>query len=329
MNARMNDRTCAMLIGLCGLNAAHAQNLVPNPGFENYDAACYPPAPWWTISNWYYELGGCVEEPWYFHPCFNGTISYDQGVPWNIGYQLPHSGDAYGGVWTFQSGVEHYSFLEVELTQPLQAGVEYCCGFWAARLNDTDVLTDSLHLYFSPVEGLNVCTGGDSLWYEQSSTTFSLIGVDTADWEYVESSFIAQGGERYMVLGNFHTNDEIDTTTLPDPLFELQAISFYYLDDIYLAPCDAGIQTPPALAVTIAPVPVERGRPVMVTWRTAPSSDHQIVIRDVQGRSVSTLPVHIGERTTMIPTDGLAPGIYLVCADTSRGFASLGRMIVQ
>ncbi|CAN5572853.1 hypothetical protein BH11BAC2_BH11BAC2_03600 [soil metagenome] len=107
-------------------NVQAQQNLVPNPSFED-------------TTNWnnWYVLNGST--PW-FNPTsaspdyFSIYPNYGQLVPnnGNKGYQLPKTGNAFAGLFTFFGG-ETREYLEIELFDSLKANQTYFVEFYISR----------------------------------------------------------------------------------------------------------------------------------------------------------------------------------------------------
>jgi hypothetical protein len=135
-----------MRIGLvvvgCLLNVifCFAQNLVPNPSFEDYDECPYNQghlhAPY--VQHWADPTGTSSD---YFNAC--ATPNYWIVVPASVfGYQFPRTGDAYAGIilWGDSFGLDFpvmsfphpREYVEVKLTEVLQADTLYCLEFFVS-----------------------------------------------------------------------------------------------------------------------------------------------------------------------------------------------------
>lgn len=197
--------------------ASRGQNLVPNPSFEDYDYCPFPVdddgpmscAPW--ISTY-----SCN----YFNECNPGPA----GVPENFqGYQYAHTGVAYAGGYA-DNGENGGSgeFLQVPLLEPLIAGECYEVSFWANLSNESCGI-NYLGAAFS--EEL----GGWPGFLIPRLDGFYEYYSDTSDWMLIQGTMIAFGGEAYLTLGNFHTDEEteLDPDCPPEYWF-----TYYYFDDV-------------------------------------------------------------------------------------------------
>ena len=208
-------------------------NLVPNPGFESYTSCPqFPPDgnidrafPWfqpWTTSN----------SSDFFHTC--DTIDQMVSVPNNFGgYQWPHSGNGYAGILCFYSAnpnppINSREYLEVELVDTLIAGSEYNVSFYVSLGDTSQYACNNIGVHFS-----------DSIILFDPFTSPLLLQVpfhvftqniisDGLGWQIISGNYVANGGEKYMVIGNF----EPDTSTLVQLSgFGSRPAAYYYFDD--------------------------------------------------------------------------------------------------
>src|SRR5258705_10920820 len=98
-----------------------AQNLVSNPGLENY-ITCSAFGQFGTtyINNWSKPGYGSTD---YYNTNCSGI------QPSN---QVPHGGDAYFGIIAYNYGTEYREYATGELSAPLQAGVQYTVEFYVS-----------------------------------------------------------------------------------------------------------------------------------------------------------------------------------------------------
>ncbi len=305
---------------------AGAQNLVPNPGFEDH-IDCTGGASPISIAYWYW-----VDFNWrteYFHACSNGPDPV-YGVPENQwGFQYPHGGDGYAGIMVFATGdIETRAYLAAPLSQQLDAGVEYCASFWINRANESRYTVDSIHILLTPQQPFNISDDQDSIWGGLAQMRVDITAVDSITWLNVESSFVASGGEDWVILGDFQLQDDADTTCI-DPGFTTSLLGAAFLvDDVYIARCD--VSTPSVSAVReldIYPVPLAAGSSLQVPWAHA-SGVPSFIVQDVQGREVMRWIPPATQSTYQLPTTALVPGTYALTA-TSTGARFVNTFIVQ
>jgi len=125
-----------------------AQNLVPNPSFEEY-MEC-PDGIYqinklvsWGDFNW----NASSPTPDYFHACSPTFM----GIPDNaFGSQCPITGKAYCGIYTTFSLTENYSeYLGVKLITPLDSGNTYYISFKVSLSDESERANNNLGVLFT------------------------------------------------------------------------------------------------------------------------------------------------------------------------------------
>lgn len=208
-----------------------AQNLVPNPSFELFDNC--PPYPG-QIHNavaWDSPNNNTTD---YFHPCSpkeNGA-----SVPENLlGNQIPATGQAYAGIRTWiptSLGNPIYrEYLGIQLLAPLQANQQYVVRFEVSLAETSSHTSDDLGIYFSAKPFLN------ERLYEVSPQVQHPKGnliEDTENWISVAGVFQATGGEQYIIIGNFQSDENMTRRQRSD---NKEPKVYFYIDDIVVEPC--------------------------------------------------------------------------------------------
>jgi hypothetical protein len=206
-----------------------AQNLVPNPGFED-TLGC--PYQWDGIqmgyaANWFQPTWGTSD---LFTSCYLVPQSFN-------GYQAAHTGIAYAGIIASchkPFGCDptniNREYLSVRLLTNLEAGERYYCRFYASRADSVHyaakfgvLFSDSLHQESTM-----------NLPYTPQFETVPTL-LDKVDWTEYQFSFIANGGESFLTIGNFRNQQDSDTLFTNDG-GDLQNVeykyAYYYVDDI-------------------------------------------------------------------------------------------------
>lgn len=116
-------------------NIGYAQNLVPNPGFEEYEECPSTLNQLSVCSGWWNARGTCD----YYNAC---STSYLVGVPYNVwGYREALSGNAYGGFASIAMYPDYREHLMTQLIEPLNVGQEYYFSFYISRMADQEYNT--------------------------------------------------------------------------------------------------------------------------------------------------------------------------------------------
>jgi hypothetical protein len=164
----------------------------------------------------------------------SGQYGYE--VPANIfGYSVAHSGNAYVGISVYQGNNSEYKeYFYQQLLSPLQAGKIYCLSFYVSKSDRKEYAIKNIGAYFCNV--LPSMVG--NMYINAIPQVVHTNGVisDTTQWTQIQGCFTANGGEQYILLGNFNSNANTDTlytgTNNPIP-FDPQ-YSYYFFDDITL-----------------------------------------------------------------------------------------------
>ena len=168
-----------------------AQNLVPNPSFEEHDTCPDNGDQIWLAQPWTNVLGGID----YYHEC--GISEYS--IPVNRGGGgYANSGQAYigFGVWAISSfGSNAREFVGAELIDALIPGKRYTVEFYISMQDSAWYATKSMGAYLSnilpPWDLDTLFSKEPQVKYE--GTEFL---TEKEGWTKIEGSFIAEGGEK-------------------------------------------------------------------------------------------------------------------------------------
>lgn len=301
-----------LTVALSTPGLAVAQNLIPNPGFEDYIGDCTFGVGMDDVEHW--SFPDCANPGAYYHSC-NNIGAPNGGVPVNIqGVEQPHSGSAYAGIAPFvtlaQNGTVH-SYASVDFLSPLVAGEDYCLRFFISRADSSRYAVGTLHafLWYSLP---SICNYNDTAWDTYAAATFDISSVGPDGWYPMEAQFTANGAEANLTMGTFLFGAEFDTTYLgPLPINN----ALYYFDDFYLGPCDLAVQEVSASSdLVLTPLLTA----VQVSWPST-SSYHTLNLYDTQGRLLRSVRVQSNTATVPVHTSGiflieaLGPGLRTVC----------------
>jgi len=211
---------------------SNCQNLVKNYSFED-TIAC----PKLTCSVDDYVLfwrnpTGC--SPDYYNTCdYAGACN----VPYALGYQLPKSGEAYCGIYAFTKNTLTREYIQGELYDTLITNKRYCVSLWVNLSNSSRYSISNIGAYFS----MNLINdfGCDNMGYIphiENNNTNQL--YDTLSWQLVYGEFYANGGEKYITIGNFRNDNSTDTVYNNNIAVGTGNFSYYYIDDVSVICCD-------------------------------------------------------------------------------------------
>ncbi|HLG34478.1 MAG TPA: gliding motility-associated C-terminal domain-containing protein [Bacteroidia bacterium] len=221
-----------------------SQNLVPNPSFEVLDTC--PPwsayiryaVPWFDPVPTY---GGSD----YFNSCAPPPAPFSVSVPFNsFGFQYARTGNAYAGLVTYYNVPDAREYIEVQLFDSLRKGKHYCGGFY---VNNPECMwpiiyaEDKIGMYFSS----DSVVVPPNFWYvipviPQIENQAGNIIYDTLNWVLISGIMKADGGERFITIGNFRDDGQtlIDTVVYPRPSFCDNSVlahqAYYFIDDVFV-----------------------------------------------------------------------------------------------
>jgi len=233
----MKILSLATLTFLLTAGSAYCQNLVPNPSFEEYEDCPYTlsliDAPMGTLSvtDWYRPTESTSD---YFNSCASSATMVS--VPDNFaGYQMARTGEGYAGWYGYGWGYREY--VEAKLLTPLITGHNYYVGYWVVLATTyTSFAIDQMGAVFSEDSLYDPSIIGYLPETPQIVSPVDVIYKDTADWELVSGTFTAGGGERWVTIGNFTPDADINT----EPVGEgSSGYAYYYLDDVCIFDMDS------------------------------------------------------------------------------------------
>lgn len=213
------------------LPCVRAQVLIPNPSFEKYSYCPIAVAQIYLANGWkpLKNHGGSAD---YFNRCH--IQSTNASVPNNdFGHQQPAEGEGYVGLVLYSAnGFREY--ITAQLDTPLVAGTEYFFSMRYSLADKSDYNVWGLGVYFSNTEPS--AFGGSGVYPVNAQVKLNdWLSTDTSAWTNFAFRYIANGGERYLVIGNFNDN----TASFPYrwKVSNYGAISnacYVFLDDVRL-----------------------------------------------------------------------------------------------
>jgi len=231
-----------------------SQNLISNYSFEVVDSCPLildklPLAPPWFQPNFFNSNQTSSSD--LFNSCSSTSTT---NVPNNVlGFQYANSGSGYCGIALSYANIipNEREYIESALLKPLVLGKKYCVEMYVSLSNNSQFsvsrigfafTNDSVKVnqlspyYFKPLTFLTPQV-------ENDSTAFI---TDTLNWVLISGNFIANGGERFLTIGNFYNDSR---TPYQSTGFGTQPVAYYYIDDVSVTCCDSsGICEEPVIA---------------------------------------------------------------------------------
>lgn len=151
------------------------------------------------------------------------------------GFQQPRSGQNFIAPMFYCSSCPYYSsrsYPRNRLKDKLEAGHTYCAKYYVVNTNNTTLANDSYGIYFgnSLLDTINYCNGPITHLSPQIQSNLGII-TDTLTWIAITGTFVANGDEKYMVLGNFKSNAATNTLLI-NPANLPALVTDIYVDDV-------------------------------------------------------------------------------------------------
>jgi gliding motility-associated-like protein len=222
-------------------------NLVFNPSFE--DTFCCPiVTPMIECAQYWYQPNPSPD-PYntnlmtsstdYYNPCL--SYQYPPFFPPNQHRVHPRTGIAFAGIWVIS---EWREYLNGSLKTELKKNSCYNIEIY--------VIPACFGGGFSGIENIGVYFSKDTLVRDIPSYLTLMPYTpqikhnggpicDTMNWTRITGSFVASGGEKHFVIGNFDDDQHTNWTNCRDPLSLDPGGSYYYIDDVSVWPCDAPV----------------------------------------------------------------------------------------
>lgn len=225
------------MILLFGINLCFAQNLVPNHSFEEY---------------WKCPVGGTILEyannwinptnasPDYYNACsiFSGDVPLN-----TFGYQEAHTGNAYAGFGLYNKitlqniTYDYREYIQIQLIEALENNKKYKISFFISlsdsveySINNIGICFSDTMLYYNSMSGIPLIPQID---YSTEENSFFL---DKKNWMEISTQIVANGGEKFLTIGNFRTNVNTDTLFVGNGAITETGFNgvYYYIDDVSL-----------------------------------------------------------------------------------------------
>ncbi|GEM_PF-263279 len=290
---------------------ASGQNLMLNPSMEDtIPCASYQGPPQLRAYYWFRPTGGSSD---FLNASTN--CGWGGGVPNNVyGFQYPNSFNSYLGFALYANpfGANIREYVEGSLNDSLKTGHKYCIQFYVSAANNSKYKIDAIGAFLS-IDSVNFYPGGGLLTYvPQVANTQGNILSDTLNWMLISGEFIAQGGERFITIGNFKDDANTLFDTLQGAIYN---DSYYYLDDVSVTDCTVGIDENTSAIkrkFDIKPNPVNQL--AQITLQLTEKEMGVIKIFDLFGSNVDIIKIDALKNSATLNADLLNAGIYFARA---------------
>ena len=287
---------------------ANAQNLVLNPSFEDTIACTGTYAmqcKYWYTAN--------IGSPDYFSEqpdIFCGTSYVPQS---GVGYQYARTGIAYVGLGpfvstTFPSFANRREYIGGGLSDTLKHGHEYCVSFYVSVAEEFKYVVDGIGLYLSVDSAVDYTINTNLSFVPQISNLAGNIIYDTLNWVQISGTYIANGGEKYLTIGNFKD----DANTMIDSTSSTANSAYYFIDDVSVIDCTVGINEVNDNKDVGRLYPNPANTVVYYQDNLGENENGIITLLDILGKQIKEYKLTKGNNLISIPVSDLAKGIYMI-----------------
>ncbi|GHM98920.1 hypothetical protein WSM22_04100 [Cytophagales bacterium WSM2-2] len=225
------------------VQAGLSQNLVPNPSFEQYYKC---PGSYTNFGikhfapGWYSPTSGT---PDLFNRCSFG----DASVPHNwAGVSQALHGWGYAGIYVWINKINYREYLQAELNERLVPGRKYYVEMYFKLATYSKYSIDRIGILLSD-SAINI---KDDLVLDVKPTYHHVMdsaynrGVGL--WNRVHFIYEAKGGEGFITIGNFSTDDETKNFHIHFSKANERMLSraaYFYIDDVSIIAIDSARKT--------------------------------------------------------------------------------------
>ena len=212
-----------LLYSLCTL----AQNLVPNPGFDNIYNGKHSIFPWTKINT--------ID---FFVESNNNAVENDSIIDKN--YILPHAHSSPACIGLRVQN-NYREFIQVKLSLPLIKGHHYHFEMYYLPAEHCKYYIRSLGVSFYNTK-LSYASDNIVKKYPPQIFFYFKKGLqgDNGNWGKLSSEYYADGGEQYITIGSFLNNKKESIVSKKFRLFHPSIREAYiYIDDISLIDMDS------------------------------------------------------------------------------------------
>ncbi len=210
---------------------AQPQNLVPNHSFEDLTNGCPPDISHnfnGNVSNWY---KGGIDSPEIYSMC--NSFMNAPNTP--VGIRMPKSGENLAAIFTVWGQNNFSNYIGVQLTQPLQLQKEYYFEMFISLTESSSIACHNIGVYFSQNMLWCNCNKITNIVPQIENTKQVLALDDRENWIKMTGTFVSQGGEEYITIGNYRDSTSVEQDTLsPISPWGLNYYSYHFIDDVFL-----------------------------------------------------------------------------------------------
>jgi hypothetical protein len=233
---------------LLGTRLTAQVNLVPNNSFEQFDSCP--------------DFSGQINRVFKWNSPTNSTPDILTGnfcnvylnsncidLPNNplVGYQNARSGFSTAGLVMYSNSPNgngsNREYLQIKLSSKLKINSLYCVSYYVnLSHNLSKYIIQDFGGYFSndSIYVFGALPNYPTLQYPSFINNNTFID-DTTNWVEISGYYTATGGEEYFLIGNFTSQESVDTL-----LYNQNSntyVAYYLIDDVFVIECDSLVES--------------------------------------------------------------------------------------
>lgn len=229
---RIKAISTMLFIGLAFFGSSQdSENLVSNPSFESTDGKIKRLGSIANATGWTSPTGVRAD-------LFTSSSVPDIDIPNNIyGTETAKDGANYAGIVAYSYGNKvPRSYIMTKLESPMKKGMKYCVKFNISLSESSKYASNNIGALFT--KSPQTTEAKLPIIDEPSVLHFDNgMRIMTAryNWTEICGTFVAKGGEKYIMLGNFMADEDTKWERMKkDPKVKVAELiaAYYYIDDI-------------------------------------------------------------------------------------------------
>ena len=261
--------SCLSLSLMFNLSIAQSDDLIENGSFEDTQGRIK-------------KAGSVSIAVGWSSPTKTNADLYSDLAPANLkvpenqnGREDAYDGSNYVGFSAFSYGnKEPRTYVSTKLKLPMRKGQKYCVKFYVSLAEGSKYACNNIAANFSKKQ-YNIETDknifGESHVVQKHNKVFdALFG-----WNEVCGTYIAEGGERFLTIGNFSTDGETENIRVKKPAdfrgqqtirayYYVDYVSVVLIDDEGECECETDVEEEASFVYATSPVNPEGMKPEMV-----------------------------------------------------------------
>jgi hypothetical protein len=256
----------------------------------------------------------------------------DFPINWLSNNLYPHSDSVCvgGGFYTHQM-TNKREIIEGKLTKPLIADHHYQFSIYVQLFdkipwNDVGKIAGSNS--FSAVFTNSVIAYTDLPNYTPQVQINTMV-TDTLNWVLLQDTFMANGGEQYISIGNLKPDSLTQFQLVKTINASLPEISYYFMDDVSLIDLDDTTSGTEQIAnsirqITIYPNPAKESIVI-----SSMSLVNTIEVTDLLGQKQNIIVERLTTNDLQLTTNNLPSGIYFIKVADLKGDVSVVKFVKE